>query len=1166
MDSRWHKGWRLAAVLALITGAAFAASLDSEFVRPPDSARPWVYWFWLNGNITEEGITADLKAMQRVGIGGVLIMEVDQGVPVGPVPFMSDEWRRLFRHVVSESQRLGLEVNMNNDAGWNGSGGPWITPDLSMQKVVWSETEVEGGGRAEVALPQPETVGGFYRDIAVLAFPTPGAYRIPDIAVKALFQTGWTNPALHGEVPAEMVVPRDGIVEISGQMDASGKVSWDAPAGDWTVVRFGHTSTGVENAPAPASGRGLECDKLSKEGVEANFNGMMAKLIADAGPAAGKTLVATHIDSWENGAQNWTARMRDEFKARRGYDMLDFLPAMTGRVVGSLEISERFLWDLRQTVSELVADNYAGHLRELAGQHGLRLSIEAYGGPCDDLPYAGRADEPMCEFWVGGGGFQTCKEMASAAHVWGANVLGAEAFTANDTEKWLAHPGSIKSLGDAAFCAGVNRFVFHRYALQPWVSPERRPGMTMGPWGIHYERTQTWWDMLPAWHLYLARCQHMLRQGRFVADVCYLQPEAAPQSFMGHPPNAYAFDNIPAEAVMKRMADSLSILNGPEYRVLVLPEVPTVTPELLGKIKQLVENGATVIGPRPVKSPSLAGYPQCDADVQRLAGELWADCDGKTVREHSLGAGRVIWGVPVEQVLQDMGVRPDFETRARLNWIHRATGDADIYFVANPHDRGVSTVCTFRVAGKAPELWWPDTGAIEKTALWSSEDGRTRVHLALPASGSVFVVFRKDSRGVEPVQSILRDGKSAISVVQEPLDFKVISATYGVPGDAGRSRDVAEQLQRRLDTGTRAVQVAELALEGDPAVDVVKTLTVEYTVGRRRFKITGEDKDTVYFTDEPIDLVEKAIWGPPGDLSRSRDVREEVQRILKTGAREFEVMRLVQGGDPAVNVLKTLVVEYTASGQHLTASATDPEVIAIVPPGDAEAAAKVVYDETARPVFETRIEGRYEIRTGRGDTREVLIAALPQPINVSGPWNVAFPPNWGAPGHITLDKLASLSTHGDPGVAHFSGIATWGATFSMPPKWFAEGRRFYLDLGRVEVMARVAVNGKDLGVLWKSPYVVEVTDYVKPGENTLKIEVANLWINRMIGDANLEEDSKRRPEGNLAEWPQWVLEGKPSPTGRYTFSTWNLWPKDAPLPDSGLLGPVRILAAQRQAL
>ncbi len=259
------------------------------------------------------------------------------------------------------------------------------------------------------------------------------------------------------------------------------------PAGKWVVLRLGHTSTGSVNAPAPASGRGLECDKLSPEGIEANFAGMMAKLTQDVGPAIGKALVATHIDSWENGSQNWTARMREEFQHRRGYDMTSFLPVMTGRVVGSPEISERFLWDLRRTISELVVENYAGRMSQLAHQHGLKFTAEAYGSPCDNLPYAGQADEPMGEFWVGGSAIETCRGMASAAHTYGKPILGAESFTATDSERWTQHPASIKALGDRAFCEGINRFVFHRYALQPWA--DVRPGMTMGPWGVHYERT-----------------------------------------------------------------------------------------------------------------------------------------------------------------------------------------------------------------------------------------------------------------------------------------------------------------------------------------------------------------------------------------------------------------------------------------------------------------------------------------------------------------------------------------------------------------------------------------------------------------------------------------------------------------------------------------------------
>ncbi len=266
--------------------------------------------------------------------------------------------------------------------------------------------------------------------------------------------------------------------------------------------------------------------------------------------------------------------MREEFQKRRGYDLLPFLPVLTGRVVDSLEISERFLWDLRQTVSDLVVENYAGHMAELAQQHGLRLSIEAYGGPCDDLTYGGRADEPMGEFWIGGGAFETCKAMASAAHIYGKPILGAEAFTADDHERWQQHPATIKALGDRAFCEGVNRFVFHRYAMQPWL--DYRPGMTMGPWGLHYERTE---DLVGAvagpWHEYLARCQYLLRQGPFVADICYLQPEAAPQEFKWHERNGYDYDDCTAEVVLTRMTvrdGRLVLPDGMSYRVLVLPE------------------------------------------------------------------------------------------------------------------------------------------------------------------------------------------------------------------------------------------------------------------------------------------------------------------------------------------------------------------------------------------------------------------------------------------------------------------------------------------------------------------------------------------------------------------------------------------------------------------
>jgi hypothetical protein len=1072
----------LIALVALFTLSCAAPKVDKlaqDFVKPPDSARPWVYWFWLNSNITREGITADLEAMRRVGIGGVLIMEVDQGAPVGQAAFMGAEWRELFKFAVSEAGRLGLEINMNDDAGWNGSGGPWIKPEQSMQKVVWTETTVAGLRRFDATLPQPEADHGHYRDIGVLAFPSPGGYRIADIKAKALYERREVPPAAETELPSAMTIAPGRIVDLTAQMTADGRISWDVPAGTWTILRFGHTGTGAENAPAPASGRGLECDKLSPEGIEAQFAGMMAKLVADVGSeAAGKTLVATHIDSWENGAQNWTSRMREEFQKRRGYDLLPYLPVMTGRVVDSLEISERFLWDLRQTANDLLLENYAGRMAELAHAKGLRLSIEAYGGPNDDVTYGGRADEPMGEFWIGGGAWETLKLMASSAHLYGRPILGAEAFTATDREKWQQHPATIKALGDRAFAEGINRFVFHRYAMQPW--RDYRPGMSMGPWGLHYERTSTWWELSGPWHRYLARCQQMLRQGTFVADICYLQPEVSPQEFRGHERKGYEYDLGTAEAVLTRMSvkDGRIVLpDGMSYRALVLPATTRMTPALLGKVGELAAAGASIIGPvnRPAEAPGLSGYPACDEEVARLARELW---DG----------GKIVTGKTVEEVLAGLGVGPDFTGPAFVRWIHRSTDEAEIYFVASDSPQAREVACEFRVDGLRPEFWRPETGAIEPAAVYEQSGGTTRIPIAFGPSGSVFVVFRRNRQdGYErggraagdPVVGVTVDGKMILPAPAPAVTVRVDKAIYGVLGDPARTRDVRAKLQALLDAGESSFAVSRMAAGDDPAYGVVKTVEIEYTVGGEAFKMSGKDPDTIHF--------------------------------------------------PAV-------------------------------PG-AEPKAEVRFGEKGDLIVAASAAGRYELKTASGRVLRAEVQPVPEPQEIDGPWELTFPSNGGAPERVSLGDLISWSEHPDPGVKYFSGTATYSKTIAVPRELLGKDRWICLDLGDVQVMATVKLNGRDLGILWKPPYRVDVTDVLKAGENALEIGVTNLWINRMIGDEELPEDGDRNPDGTLKAWPMWVQEGKPSPTGRFTFTSWRLWKKgDAPVA-SGLIGPVTLRVA-----
>ena len=750
------------------------ATVAKNFIAPPDSCRPWVYSFFLNGNITREGITADLEAMQRAGLGGMTVMEVDQGSPRGPVDFMSAEWRELFKHLIAEARRLGLEVNMNNDAGWNGSGGPWMPLDQAMQVVVTSETQVQSGKKFAGELPKPPAnrinpAGNvnetYYRDISVLAFPTPvdpnnPAWRIKKLDGKQM-SYGWvpggTDPG--NDIPAENLIPKAGIVDLTAKMDAGGKLQWDAPAlpnsGEWTVIRFGHTFKGQVVHPAPKSGTGPECDKLSKQAIETHYNGILSKLVKDVGPLAGQTFVSTHVDSCEHGAQNWTPKMLEEFKLRRGYDMMPYMPVISGRVVDSLEISERFLEDFRQTVSDLFVENYIGHLRNLANKDGLRLSVEAFRNPANDLDIANQVDEPMGEFWSDETNdtiYWVVKAMSSAAHVNGRPVVAAEAFTCMPGERWLAHPATLKVLGDRAFCDGVNRFVVHRYAMQPW-KETRMPGMTMGPYGVHYERGNTWWEDSKAWHRYVTRCQYMLRQGKFVADVLWLRPEELMERLWDRvEAPGHDYDALSPHAFMKDVVVTdgmLELRSGMKYRLLVLPEYKSMTVKMLSKIKDLVEAGATVVGMPPVNSRGLMGYPKSDEQVQEIAKALWGSVKPTAAGERKVGKGRVVWGKQVAEVLASMEVARDFVSSKPLRYIHREVNGMDVYFVSNQTPQAVEASCTFRVSGKQPELWNPMTGEQRDLPEFEQKDGSTVVPLRFDPSGSMFVVFRKEPGKVQ---------------------------------------------------------------------------------------------------------------------------------------------------------------------------------------------------------------------------------------------------------------------------------------------------------------------------------------------------------------------------------------------------------------------------------
>jgi len=995
--------------------------LDETFRHPPKSARPWSYWFWINGNISKAGITADLEAMARVGIGGVLIMEVartNSMAPDGPVAFASAEWRELFKHVVAEADRLGLEVNMNNDAGWCGSGGPWVTPELSMQRLTATNVTVTGPRHVEQVLPQPRALLDYYRDIKVLAYPGAAKGR--------------------GES-----VPQAKILDLTDRMNAEGKLVWDAPAGQWQVMRLGCTTTGSRNKPSPLSGLGLECDKFNPEAIRHHFEAFIAKLADDVGPRAGKAFMSTHIDSWEVGSQNWTPRMAEEFRARRGYDLTPWLinVAAPGTIVEGAEETRRFRQDYKRTSSELNNEAYAGALRKLAHRRGLQLSIEAYGtgGFLDPLTYGAEADVPMAEFWIvrwGAWHLLSPRLMASVGHVHGKPVIGAESFTSwAESDPFTEHPYSVKTIGDWAFCEGINRFVFHRTALNPW--PDLAPGMGFAGYGWHVDRQQTWWEPGAAFMQYLARCQAMLQEGQFVADVCRVVTEgenhgqrpgtaALPDRYEPIPPG-YNYDYISDRAVLGSLSvkgGRLVTASGMSYRLLQMPKDDALRPALLLKLCDLVRAGAVMTGPKPERSPSLQNYQSCDEEVRALAKELWADCDGVKIKEHRLGAGRVVWGRPIGEVLDQLAGGADFTfvvdppmteaaimsvTQGRgvrrgaeepglmpttgMNWIHRRVGASEVYFVTNPQHREVQALCTFRVKGLQPEVWEPDTGWLRKAAVFRSTASGTVVPLHFDPAGSVFVVFREKANPASQIVEVARDGAM----------------------------------------------------------------------------LFGAERPT------PARLPD--FW--------------------------------IEGGE--VTML-------------------------------------------------SREPGRYAVVYGSGAKGTLVALGNPGSSAVGGRWTVQFQPGRGAPPQAEFPELSDWSKHTEPGIRYFSGTATYRTEFDWTPP--AGQQHYTLDLGGVQVMAEVRLNGKDLGVLWKPPYAVEVTGALKSGRNQLEVKVTNLWPNRLIGDEQYPDDCT--PDGSwktgpIPGWPEWLLKAQPRPEPRrVTFTTWKYCTKDSPLIPSGLLGPVTV--------
>jgi hypothetical protein len=558
-------------------------------------------------------------------------------------------------------------------------------------------------------------------------------------------------------VPAETAVRSSDIVNLTSKMAPDGTLDWNVPSGRWTILRMGYSLTGSKNRPAMPTGLGYEADKLSSRHMQAYFSGYVDPIAKALGPLLGTGLRYMLLDSWEAGMQNWTDEILGEFRKRRGYDPIPYLPALAGRVVESAEISDRFLRDFRRTLADLWADYHFGVMTELSHQRGIRTYAEAAGVsleiPEDTLLNKSKVDIPMGEFWVRDLHprlmyYQDVRGAASAAHVYGKTLAAAESFTGGGYEA----PYTLKRVGDYWLAQGINRIIFHTSVHQPL---DTKPGNTMV--GTHINRNITWAEQARPFMTYLARSSYMLQQGLFVADLAFLLNEGAPSTMpiwgpglIPAPPAGYDYDYINADVLLNRMSvgegGRLTLPDGMSYRVLVLPQTDRMRPELLQKIRELVAGGATVVGARLLRAPGLTNYPAADDAVQALASELWGDLDGvsRTIRRY--GKGMVVWGLPLDQILAALNVPKDFESDMSLDadvaWLHRRSGETDIYYVANLADRARKLQARFRVRGREAELWHPDTGEIEPAGYTAAGD-RTIVSLDMDERELVFVVFQK---------------------------------------------------------------------------------------------------------------------------------------------------------------------------------------------------------------------------------------------------------------------------------------------------------------------------------------------------------------------------------------------------------------------------------------
>ncbi|HNX35290.1 MAG TPA: glycosyl hydrolase [Kiritimatiellia bacterium] len=1281
-----------------------ADTLQQEFVTPPDGTKPYMYWYWLNNNVSAKGITADLEAMKQAGVGEVFIGHViSDGIPEGTVPILSPEWWQLVAHAVREGDRIGVRVGMFNCPGWSQSGGPWMKPEQSMRYLVSAETRVTSGtafrgvpakhekaiqdvaliaypapaldaavarpartaceptvaeldallknGSRVVPLPaKPITLDLFFgkalplqtltldfgdspvrlaglletvqngvpkklRDIALyrtnlstamgplVAAPFVFAFEpvttdhlrltltrldgkpvVRDIAFSGAARIDFAAEKLLGRMYPEPVPPVDAflwpgqpepapgtavdaarIIDLTSKTAKDGSLAWQAPAdgGDWIIARIGMASTGVMCGPTPPQARGLECDKMSRAAVDAHFDGMIGEFLRRIPEGQRKGFQHITLDSYEVGPQNWTDGMAETFKKTYGYDPVPWLACLGGRVVGTRSQTDRFLWDWRRLVADLIARNYVGGLKAAANRHGLKTWLENYGHwgfPGESLQYGGAADDIGGEYWLWSSlGDVECRLATSCAHTYGKKVVSAESFTSG--KNFVQTPANMKTRGDWCMAQGINHFVLHVYAHQPY---DVKPGLV--PWfGADFNRNSTWFkEYGKGWTDYLRRCCYLLQQGTHEADVAYFFGEDTPRmNGVQDPPlpQGYDYDYINAEVLLTRATcknGRIVLPDGQSYRVLVLPPCETMTPRLLKKIASFVKQGLVLVGNPPRRSPSLEDYPDCDAAVLKTAADLWGMAASATL-DNPVRKGRVFRGHSLEHVFEKLGTPPDVAKMPKeILWSHRTGRDFDLYFISNQTEKPIAITPEFRVTGRQPEVWDAMTGAVCETAVFETLPHATRVPLNLDPAGSLFVVFRKPIGKRIPARSLALNGEPLVSCDAATTTTPSLSqpGSFAISALVKPGKDIALPQQ-----GPRGVH------NRDQNFVVFPTHGNTWGDGHSGAGLSVGQNGVAAFEHWHQNIAPVLVWRAPAPLDAS-----------------VHVALVYTSGMPALYIDGTKVHTGIASGQepHPSTGSADgftglcddvTSPTGTFSDADIAAAAKRARAETSRDTPPSRppltfgpdgewilaghAPGTYTAIGASGVKRSWQIGTHERLVLTNAAWTVTFCHPDGNPHTAVFNALGDWKDSADPRVRYFSGTALYETRFTWAlPR---TNTRVFLDLGEVRQIAAIALNGSELGVTWKKPFRIDITDALRAGGNTLAVRVANDWFNRFIGDEQLPDDTGADGRGDLAVWPDWVLKGLPRPeAGRVTLVNRKQVKKDTPLHPSGLLGPVTV--------